>query len=144
VINKEFKFRLATISDANILLKWRNDPETRKWSHTTEVIKKKEHIQWMTDSLKNSNRNIYIVEYKKHPVGTVRTDEKDGVIELSWTVAPEARGHGIGKEMVALFVKKIKSPIIAEIKIGNEASKRIAEYAGMRFSYEKDGILYYQ
>ena len=36
------------------------------------------------------------------PVGTVRADHSKGVYELSWTVAPAARGQGVAKEMVAM------------------------------------------
>lgn len=139
----KFKFRLISINDADTLLKWRNDSETRKWSHNVGIVKKSDHVKWLTDSLKNNNRKIYIVEYKKDLVGTIRTDKKDRTIELSWTVAPEARGRGIGKEMIAFFVSRIKVSVRAEIKVGNEASKKIAEYSDMKFDYEKNGILYY-
>lgn len=140
----KLKFRLVTIADANILLKWRNDPETRKSSHNSQKISKDEHIKWLKTSLKNSNRKIFIVEYKKHPVGTIRSDKKKDITELSWTVAPEARGRGIGKEMVAFFANQIIGPIRAEVKVNNEASKRIVEYAGMKFSYKENEILYYR
>jgi RimJ/RimL family protein N-acetyltransferase len=141
---KKLKFRLATIKDSDILLKWRNDPETRKNSLNTEMIKEREHIQWLISTLGDSNKKIYIVEYKKHSVGTIHTVKSDKVTELSWTVASEVRGQGIGKQMVSAFVNKVKGSIVAEIKEGNEASKKIAEYAGMKFKYRKNEILYYQ
>lgn len=140
----KLKFRPATIADADILFKWRNDPETRKWSHNSGRISKKEHNEWFSASLKNSNRKIFVVEYKKHPVGIIRTDGKEGVTELSWTVAPIARGHGIGKKMVSVFTKQITGLIMAEVKSHNEASKHIAEYAGMKIDHEENGILYYK
>jgi RimJ/RimL family protein N-acetyltransferase len=138
------EFRLATIADADVLLKWRNDSQTRASSHDTGLIDKKEHIEWLEASLKNNKRKIYIVEFDGTPVGTIRTDKKDGVIKLSWTVVPEARGQGIGKEMVKTFTSQIIGRVRAEVKVGNEASKRIAEYAGMKVDREENGILYYQ
>lgn len=139
----KLKFRPATITDTDILLKWRNDPETRKRSHNSRKISKNEHNKWFAASLENSNRKIFIVEYNENPVGVIRTDNEGGVVELSWTVAPEVRGQGIGKEMVSLFVKKINEPIRAEVKVGNEASRRIAEGVGMRLDYKKDGNFYF-
>ncbi len=76
-------------------------------------------------------------------VGTIRTDRVGKSTELSWTVAPEKRGRGFGKEMVAVFTSQIIDPIQAEIKIGNMASIRIAEYSGMKIESEKSGILTY-
>jgi RimJ/RimL family protein N-acetyltransferase len=143
VEKNKFRFRMASIEDADFLLKLRNDLETRKSSHNSQKIGKIEHVEWLKTSLKNSNRKIFIVEYKKYLVGTIRLDKKKDIVELSWTVAPEARGQGIGREMVALFASGIKGPIRAEIKVANEASKRIAEYAGMRLGRAKNGILYF-
>jgi len=45
--------------------------------------------------------------------------------------------------MVALLASTIEEPIRAEIKAGNIASTRIAEYAGMTFNKEVKGVLYY-
>lgn len=140
----KLKFRLATIADANILLRWRNDPETRKWSRNREKIDEMDHNKWLTASLKNRKRKIYIVEYNQIPAGTVRTDKKAEATELSWTVAPELRGLGIGKQMINLISNKIKGPIQAEIIDGNEASKQIAEYVEMKLCYKSKNILYYQ
>ena len=141
--SKKIKFRLATINDANLLLKWRNDLKTRKSSHSVSMIRMKDHIKWLTFSLKNYKRKIFIAECVGVPVGTVRTDFSEGVSELSWTIAPEARGHGFGKEMMITFANHFYGPIQAEIKIDNKFSKHIAEYIGMKFSYEENGILHY-
>jgi RimJ/RimL family protein N-acetyltransferase len=142
-LNDEMRFRLAEFGDAGILLKWRNDPLTRKSSKNSSLITMKQHIRWLTASFKDKNRRINIVEYNKIPVGTIRTDYSEGFTELSWTVAPEARGQGIGKRMVMEFMRFVDGPVRAEIKVGNEASKRIAEGAGMKLDREEKGILYY-
>lgn len=143
-VREKIKFRWATINDADILLKWRNDPQTRKLSHNVAVIRMKQHIKWLTSSLKDYSRKIFIVMYDGIPVGTIRTDKLGSVTELSWAVAPEARGHGIGKEMIVAFVSQITGSIRAEIKVDNEASKRIAEYAGMKLDHKKSGVFHYQ
>jgi RimJ/RimL family protein N-acetyltransferase len=142
--NDEIKFRTVVMDDAQILLEWRNDPLTRKFSKNGQKISMKEHVKWLRTSLSNSKRKIFIVQYNGVPVGTIRTDEIERVTELSWTVAPEARGQGIGKRMVAIFVKRIKGPVKAEVKANNEASKHIAEHAGMKFYNEENGIFYYR
>ena len=135
--------RPATLQDAALLLQWRNDPETRAASHTTDEISPDTHLAWLAKSLSDPTRHLFIAEENGVPVGTLRTDESDGVLELSWTVAANGRGRGIGKRMVALLASQIPGPIRAEVKIGNEASRRIAEHAGLRFERECHGVLHF-
>lgn len=137
------KIRTATIEDAGFLLEWRNDLETRKASHNTDEVTKTEHIAWLSGILANPNRELFVAEENGVPVGTVRADMDDNGAELSWTVAPNARGTGTGKRMVAIVANQISGPIRAEVKVDNSGSIRIAEHAGMFFDKEIDGVLHY-
>lgn len=122
------EFRPARFDDAETLFKWRNDPETRANSVNTDEIPWPDHAAWMERSLADQRRRIYIAEKNGSPVGTVRVDY--GLeIELSWTVAPEHRGNGIGKLLVQ-NAPLPEEPIIARIKPGNIASQKIAAAAG--------------
>jgi RimJ/RimL family protein N-acetyltransferase len=142
-MSKSITLRLATIKDADMLFDWRNDSETRKASHSTSKVVKEDHIAWLTRTLSNVNRQLLIAEENGDPVGTVRADLSENMWELSWTVAPSARGCGVGKLMVALLAKNIPGPIRAEVKVGNNASTMIAEYAGMVFNREVGSVLHY-
>ncbi len=139
----QIKLRLATLADADLLLAWRNDSETRQFSHHTHEISRSEHIAWLAKTLANPERKLFIAELAGKPVGTVRADHQSNVWEISWTIAPEARGQGIGKEMVRTLALQIQDPIRAEIKAGNVASIKIAEFAGLHFSHESQGTLHY-
>ena len=139
----KIKFRAATMDDADMLLEWRNELDTRMASHSTIEILREDHIFWLAKILDNSNKKLLIAEKNGDPVGTVRADYEEGVWELSWTVNPNFRGRGIAKQMVSLFASKIAEPIRAEIKANNFASVKIAQYAGMTISREIEGILYY-
>ena len=129
--------------DADFLLDWRNDIETRKASRNTAEISKEEHIAWLTNILNNPQRKLFVAEENGTPVGTVRADYSEGMWELSWTTAPNARGKGVAKGMVSLLSKQISDPIRAEIKSGNIESLRVAEHAGMKFEREDNGVLHY-
>ncbi len=142
-MNETITLRQASIQDADMLLDWRNDPETRRASHSTSDVVKEEHIAWLKKTLSNPNRRLLVAEEDDSPVGTVRADLSEGVWELSWTVAQNARGRGVAKRMVALLAQQISVPIRAEVKSGNIASARIAEHAGMEFNREVEGILHY-
>ena len=143
-MNETITLRPATIEDADILLEWRNDPETRKASHNTAEVQRSDHVSWLSRTLGNPDRRLYVAEENGDPVGTVRTDFADGVWELSWTVSPRARGRGVAKRMVAVLANEISEPIRAEVKTGNTSSVRIAEHAGMVFERESGGILHYK
>ena len=126
-------------------MNWRaNSPATRGASHNTALINQDEHVRWLTNTLKNPNRKLFVAEIDGVPVGTVRMDSETLGYELSWTVSPMMRGSGIGKVMVPLLADDINEPIRAEIKAGNIASIRIAEEAGMVFEREDNGVLHYR
>lgn len=132
------------MGDAAILLEWRNDPSTRSASHNSDRVSHDEHVRWLSESLKNPNRRLLIAEHDGHPVGTVRADLADGTWELSWTVSPQARGRGIAKQMVSQLASQIADPVRAEVRVGNEASARIAELAGMTLEARIDDVLHYR
>src|SRR3989344_1181800 len=128
--------RPATLDDAECLFLWRNDEETRRNSINTDPVERESHVGWLTRSLTNSARKLYIVEADGIPAGTVRTDIlNDGAYELSWTVAPEARGKGIGKAMLVQFKQEVlpEARIVATIQDGNVASEKIAQALGKYF-----------
>ena len=140
----DLQFRMATIDDADMLFQWRNDPETRKQSHNTDEVTYDSHVAWLKASLSNPNREIRIAELNGVAVGTVRLDTTNGECLLSWSVAPHARGKGIGKTMLKKTVDARKLPMRAEIKADNSSSKSMAEYAAMVLEREENGVLYYR
>lgn len=140
----DIALRLATLRDADLLLEWRNDPATRAASHSNAAVASDEHLAWLRDALATAERKLYVAEENGAPVGTVRADLANGVWHLSWTVAPQARGRGVAKRMVALLASRISGPIRAEVKAGNVASARIAEHAGMTLLRAANGVLHYE
>lgn len=126
--------RPATIEDARLLFDWRNDEETRRNSINQEPVEWDGHVAWLERSLLSPARKLYIAQQDGMPVGTVRADlQEDGSYELSWTVAPEARGKGIGKTMVMQFVAEVlpDAALLATIQEGNTASEKIAAALGL-------------
>jgi RimJ/RimL family protein N-acetyltransferase len=143
-MSESVTLRPADIADAALLLSWRNDPLTREASHNSSPVNAAEHGRWLQSQLDDPNCVLMIAECQHNPVGTARADRRDDGWELSWTVAPAARGKGLAKQMVALLANRISEPVRAEIKQGNTASIRVAEYAGMEFAHETDNILHYR
>ncbi len=138
-----FQLRVARLSDAEKLFRWRNDPATRAASHSSAELRWDEHLRWLDETLLNQDRQLLVAEDDTGPVGTIRLDREDRVWVLSWTVAPDRRGSGIGSEIVAAIVDIATEPLRAEIKIDNVASRRIAEKAGMTLIGASDRTLVY-
>jgi RimJ/RimL family protein N-acetyltransferase len=139
-----YRLRDAVLSDGRDLFRWRNDPETRVWSRDTSDVSWDEHLTWLKSALRNPNRQLLIAEDARGAVGTIRLDLLDGVWEMSWTVAPEHRGKGVGAAIVRLAVSRMtEERVFAEIKASNFASRRIAEKSGFRLRGDRDGMLVY-
>ena len=156
--------RPATQLDADLLLRWRNDSASRQASHNTAEISRDEHMSWLAKSLADPNRRVLVAELGDAPVGSVRAERtdrarstiisklhpsvraerSDGAWKLSWTVAPEERGRGIGKAIVTAAAKSLSGRIIAEIKHDNVASARIALHVGMHLARQAGGVLYFE
>jgi RimJ/RimL family protein N-acetyltransferase len=136
--------RPATREDAGRLFAWRNDPATRAASHDDSLLAWDRHLAWLERVLADPERMLWIAEQTGCALGTVRAERRKGAWLLSWTVAPEARGHGFGREMVREATACLAGPLRAEVKAGNAASRRIAEAAGLVLGTETDGILVYE
>jgi RimJ/RimL family protein N-acetyltransferase len=99
----------------------------------------------MEHALRSADRSLFIVEESGTPVGTVRIDSlPDGQKDLSWTIAPERRGTGIGKQAVKKALDEHPDcAFVARIKATNSASVKIAEHAGFHLRREEDGVLFF-
>lgn len=139
-----FFFRLAIFEDASLLYKWRNDPLTQAMSHQSRQETYENHLMWLKDSLSDPKRSLYIYMLKQEPVGTLRLDEKEEGIELSWTINPLYRNKGIGKTMLTQFLKEHPGNYLAQVKKENIASQKICEAAGFRQIGENDNLLFYK
>jgi RimJ/RimL family protein N-acetyltransferase len=139
-----YRLRDAVLSDAGDLFRWRNDRKTRVWSRGTSDVCWGEHLTWLKSTLRNPNRQLLIAEDERVAVGTIRLDLLDGAWQMSWTVAPEHCGKGVGAAIVQLAVTRMTGErVFAEIKDANLASRRIAEKSGFRLREERDGMLVY-
>jgi RimJ/RimL family protein N-acetyltransferase len=138
--------RKAGIEDSDLLFAWRNDEATRLNSLNSAPVKAEEHARWLGRSLRSTDRSLFIVEESGIPVGTVRIDSlPDGQKDLSWTIAPERRRTGIGKQAVQKAVDAHPDwDFVARIKSTNAASIKIAEHAGFRFQREENGVLFFR
>ena len=128
---------LRTVNEADeaLLLHWANDPETRKWSFNSNIIKQSEHKNWFSTRLLNINVRMWIFEHNDEPSGLVRLEKSNGSVTLNYLIAPEKRRRGLASIMLKLAINELKNHwskinLLAYTLPENTASQKSLEKAG--------------
>jgi RimJ/RimL family protein N-acetyltransferase len=124
--------RPANHADSALLLAWRNDPETRAWSRTTDPVARPDHEAWLAKVLADPDRRLLVAEHDHHPVGTVRFDRDGDHWEISITVAPEARGRKLAVPVLLAAERVLPrgTTVRACVHQDNGASRALFRRAG--------------
>ncbi len=141
--------RKATEADAEMLFRWRNEPETRANSFHMEPIPYEEHVVWLADALRNPAQEIYIFCDGDVLIGQVRLSAEGDAATISYSIDAAYRAQGYGKEMLRCVEKlcaKRGNPRVLRgyVKKENIASQVIFEKLGYKAAAvpEMDCILY--
>jgi RimJ/RimL family protein N-acetyltransferase len=93
--------RLAEQKDAERLLAWRNDPQTRRWYGNSSRVTPATHRAWLSARLHDPRCRLYIVtDGRGRAVGQLRLQAIRARAEVSFSVVPAARGKGVGTEVL--------------------------------------------
>ena len=128
------------MDDADILLAWKNEEDTRKNSIVTQdIITRENHLSWLKECLSDSNRELNIILLDEAPVGDVRLD-KGNEIEISIRLDRKYRGKGLATAVIGMF----PAPLIAKIVTRNLASMRVFISNGFKpYEYVQGKVAYY-
>ena len=135
------RFREATIDDKQRLFEWTNDPMTRLFSLRTKPVRMKEHSNWFDQKLADPSVSIYIFVLDQE-VGVVRVELQHQKKFISFQVAPNARGLGLGYRMIeAIGLHYAEHTLYADVLENNIASHKIfkANHFELDFKYESLG-----
>jgi len=110
VIKEQISLRKVRPDDSDLVLQWRNHPETRKHSFQRDLVSAEEHRRWFSKKLKDPKTAIYIVQDAQgRPVGQVRIDRApDHWGEVSISISHRAKGKGIGTEALKKTVSRCR------------------------------------
>ena len=127
--------RPAVLDDCPVLWRWRNDPETRQASVDEREIPVDTHTRWFEETLKRSDRKLFIVSADGVDAGMVRLDIQDRDAAVSVNIAPEWRGCGVGLRALGSLSREAFGPLgllrmSAVVKRENAASRIAFERAG--------------
>ena len=137
---RELRLRLVDESDCRLLFEWADDPAARAASFHSAVIPWEEHVSWFAERLRDPRSVIYIGENAAgHPVGLVRFQIQDVRAVMSVNVAPQFRGQGWGRELIAFSLRSLAREstvrrVEAFVKPDNQASLRVFEASGFRLA----------
>ncbi len=127
----------VTKLDCQMLFEWANDTATRENSINTASITWEEHSHWFEKKVNSLTSLIYIFRFNHQPVGQIRFDIVESFIDISYSIAPDHRGLGLGKLIIEAGVEKIRNEfsagprkIRALVRKGNIASRVIFLKAG--------------
>lgn len=133
-------------ADAELLWRWANDLDTRKYSWNTRIISWEEHCFWLERKLSSADCRIWFLVRNGLPVAHVRYDRKGDLwAEVSLTVAPESRGQGFAREILRLTAILARrelgvEKLIGHVMVDNVASVKAfaaAEYENIGSVIEK-------
>ena len=144
-MRKIFNLREITQNDWSVLLEWRNDKNTRQNSFNSDLISVGEHKEFIKNTITNTNRTLFILEYNEIPVGSIREDKlgKDE-FELSYTISPMYRGKKIGQIMMSLYLIERSGSFLCEVKEENIPSIKMIEKLGFKLFKNENGVNFYK
>lgn len=122
--------RKATLADAKVLLRWRNDAATMAGAGQGAPISFEEHVEWFA-SYGQAGRHLYVAYWRHLVIGTGRIDKDFETAWLFWTVAPEHRGRGYGRRLIKSLVQEARvlgyRSLGAKIRASNAISLKLAQ-----------------
>lgn len=121
--------RPAALADSAWLLRLRNDPATIAASRHQRAVEGWEHTVWLKRCLQDDARALMVVVHRGRRLGAYRLEGLGSAeVELSLTLAPEWRGRGLARLIVALAVRQARrhgyagSAVLASIRAENAPS----------------------
>lgn len=130
----KLSFRAVTMEDAELLLSWKNEEDTRKNSIATDaVIQMEDHLKWLSERV--LREEFYIILLDDQAVGDVRLEGD----EISIRMDKKYRGMGLATQVIAQFpyanTAKIRTHNVASMRVFLANGFRPAEHVGGEAPY---------
>lgn len=127
--------RAATEEDCRFYWTVNNEPSTRAQSISSSPIPWETHERWYAQRLSDASTALYVAEAAGERVGVVRFDLAGDDSTISVALAPEHRGKGLGREIIACGTRTALQSgtvtrVIALIRPDNAGSVRAFLAAG--------------
>lgn len=133
--------RNVRVSDRDLVLGWRNQPEVSRWMFTDHVITVEEHAVWFAAMLEDPNVRYWIIELDHVPQGVVHLTSIASIHQrCEWGIylgETTARGTGAGEaasflSLDAAFSELRMERVTCEVLATNERALGLYERIGFR------------
>ena len=137
--------RPADADDAKNIWLWRNHPDARAVSFSSDPIPFEDHVSWYETRLSDKDNVFLIIQDSDNlDVGYTRFLIEDDRAEISIALAKEAQGQRLGTAAILAASNRVLEQgsvhsITAQIKVGNAISERVFLRAGYRTSKDFTG-----
>lgn len=124
----------AAMSDADMMLRWQRQPETRRHARVKEAPDEATHRAWLGAQLSSPSTLLNIVVHGDEPAGVLRLDRKcEKGWEVSILIDAARHGRGVGAAALAAARRLVpEAPLMAEVLPENAASHALFSRAGYR------------
>lgn len=128
--------RRAHVDDLMTYFRWANEPEARRQAIRTDPIDLATHTRWFERKINHPTDFLYIFEHGRQAIGQVRFEREYDRYLISFSVAAEARGRGLGTQLIKLGLEHLQRSlgrrprVRAYVRPMNQASRRVFEQNG--------------
>lgn len=135
--------RRVTPEDVDLLFVWANDPEVRKNAFHSEPIPYEDHKRWFAGLLEDDTRAQYIMMDGEEAVGQIRFSLSGQTAVIDYSVAPDKRGRGFGRQLLLLAKEEVCreypsiKALVGQVKPGNSASAKCFADCGYEESFRQ-------
>ncbi len=132
------RLRRAGKEDCQLIWEWANDPEARAVSFSPDPIPWESHMRWYAGKADDPNCFFYVAANGSgDPLGQIRFERTGREAIVSVSLAPSARGKGMGSALIVRgaeqFLAESNADLVrAFIKMDNLASARAFEKADFK------------
>jgi UDP-2,4-diacetamido-2,4,6-trideoxy-beta-L-altropyranose hydrolase len=131
--------RKAKISDLLLYFHWANDSIVRENAINQQAITLEEHQIWLEKQLDNPNVILLLIECNFGPIGQVRFDRNGASYIISYSLAKQFRGLGLGvvalTKAINYLQQKHSFTLIGKVRESNIASRKVFERLGFNGEY---------
>lgn len=129
--------RPAFPADGDRLLRWRNDPDSIRFSRTRDAVDRAEHDRWLRSVLDDPARELDVICLGVEPVGSLRVDVRHAVGTVSVAVDRGRRGRGIAARSLELLQDRVRDGVRVDrlrafVDPANRSSVALFDRAGFR------------
>jgi RimJ/RimL family protein N-acetyltransferase len=133
--------RVATMADAEMLFRWRNDPFVMMRGSSQRPVTWEEHLPWFEATLTGNNRKVFIVMIDDQAAGQVRFDRanfdraNEDACTISVYLLEPYTGRGLGVEAIQRGCEMVLAEwpverIVACVREENAAARAAFHKAG--------------